>query len=324
MSWNHWDANGEPVQNVNTSNLVDPQAPTAPTEGFTFGPPRDPATERPHSDGYQSHVEEGYRGSVIGSARDAGGGMIVNRVVSANDRVTLPEGVQTSAAVAANLGYLTRNPDGTFSDIPGAFSDDGEGEYANDGDEDDYDDDDIPDEDGFDIGDEGREALTKIANSVPVGTSVQAMDQILMNGKVSENTLASMASAASVEPGQMMEYINATHQAFHDAASDHLRSLGVVNDEAFASFVQEHPELYSKVTNGARSLVMHSDTEDLTSVAEAFMAKADEYMPNEVMGALDEAGYDYERTASGKLLIDIDGIQVPWEVALKQQLIGFH
>lgn len=58
---------------------------------------------------------------VLGSARTPGGFPTMH--VNAASIVTLPNGMQTTAKVAAGLGYLKGNGDGTFSDIAPAASD---------------------------------------------------------------------------------------------------------------------------------------------------------------------------------------------------------
>lgn len=52
-------------------------------------------------------------GGVLGTARTFMGGPTSN--IKDNTQVTLPNGYQTTAAAAVTLGYLVKNPDGSYS-----------------------------------------------------------------------------------------------------------------------------------------------------------------------------------------------------------------
>lgn len=84
------------------------------------------SSDRIPSGEHNAYEQEGFNGSIIGSARTEGGGMIVNRNVTARNRVSLPGGGQTNVATAVLLGYLTKNPDGSFSDATGQAAAEGQ------------------------------------------------------------------------------------------------------------------------------------------------------------------------------------------------------
>ncbi|TMV08531.1 hypothetical protein FGK63_05230 [Ruegeria sediminis] len=290
---------------------------------------------RSHGDGTASFIDQSgreyvskpdseYRGSVLATATTEGGGIIVGRSVRATDQVMLPEGIPASVAVAAMLGYLQRNPDGSFSDTDkarsGATMDtareaeakraEAEAEAAK--------------EAEFHIGNDGEAAMTAITQSVQPGDAIKAMDEVLQRGEVSENTLARMASQAGIEPEQMREQINAAHQGFYDAAAARLEAAGIADEDAFAAFVQDNPQVYQKLLEGARALVMSNSTTEIDAVKDAFLEQADRYMTDEVKDALEEAGYGWKPKPGGGLLVVLAGGQeVPFNVAVKQRIITF-
>ena len=255
---------------------------------------------------------------ILASARDEGGGLIHGRAVMASDQVTLPGGMPTSAAVAADLGFLQRNPDGTFSDMPeetttGGGNDDNdsaaEESYA------------VPQ---FSIGNEGEAAMDKIVGHVEAGNAIKTMDEILNLGSVSENTLARMASEAGMEPDEMAATINTAHQGFYDAAASHLASRGVDTGEAFEAFIGANPRVFEALGASARSLVMNNDTSGLDEVADAFLEQADKFMTAEVEAALDDAGFKYRTDSNGGLIVITEtGVEVPFQVAVRQKIVRF-
>lgn len=262
-----------------------------------------------------------YQGSVLATAKTEGGGVIVARSVRATDQVTLPGGMATRAEVAAHMGYLVRNPDGTFSDVPPSptlknpadvvTSNTPQAEPSAD------------DEDGIEIGEEGAAAFKAITETVMPGDAIKAMDEILQRGEVSDNTLARMASMASEEPEQMVEKINAAHQGFYEAASAHMATLGVTDGDAFMSFLGSNPQQMQQMAEAARAWMMNGDTRGMDDVASRFMEQADQHMSEEVREALAEAGLEYQQTADGRLMVIVDGVPVPWNVAVRQQIIRF-
>jgi hypothetical protein len=153
--------------------------------------------------------------------------------------------------------------------------------------------------------------------------TIKALDEIVQLGEVSENTLARMASMAQIEPDQMADQINTAHQAFYEAATDHMASLGVTNEEAFAAFMQENPNEATKMVEGARALAMSNDTTELDDVAGVFLEHADRYMIDEVKAALDEVQFPYHMRGDGRLIVEIEGAQVPWQVAVRQKMLRF-
>lgn len=234
---------------------------------------------------YQAGVDHGYQGSVIGSARTEGGGVIVDRAPTAKDRVTLPGGMTTSISAAVLSGFLVRNPDGSFADAQPAEALKNPAEVVAQA---------APTapaegsleatataDPTFNIGEEGEAAMAAIAQSVQPGDAIKAMDEVLQLGEVSENTVARMASQAGIEPEQMLEQITAAHQGFYDGAMARFEAAGI-DAEALEAFVKDNPQALSKLAQGARNLVMHNNTTQMDEVQEAFFEQADRYMPEEV------------------------------------------
>ena len=272
---------------------------------------------------YNADVASDYQGSVIGTARTEGGSLIMNRPLTSSDRVTLPCGSTTNISAAIYAGFLTRNPDGSFSDVQTtealrnpaeeALKNTPEAGLKKTGEQ----------AEVFSIGDEAERTMTELTESVAHGDAIKAMDEVFQLGGVSDATLARMASTAGLEPDQMQAKFHEVHQGFYDAATSHLAAHGVTNEEAFEVFVGDNPQLAQKLTEGARDLVMSNDPKGLTGVADAFLEQLDRYASEDVKAALDEAGYGYEEGPNGRLMVQIDGYPVSWNVTVRQELIRF-
>lgn len=275
---------------------------------------------------YTHGVDHGYQGSIIGSARTEGGSPIVSRSVNATDRVTLPGGMTTSINAAVLAGFLTRNADGSFSDIQTPQTLKNPAQAVPFG-QDQSSPDDAPEAPPeFTIGDAGEDALAALSESVPQGDMIRATDEILRLGEVSENTLARMAGYAGLEPEEMAAQIETAHQGFYETATAHLADHGVVNEDAFQAYLSDNPHQMQKLLETSRGLMTSKEasaTDGLTDIASAFVENGDKYMPQEVKDALDEVGFDYETGANGRIMVKIDGYPVPWNVAVRQGLIKF-
>lgn len=258
---------------------------------------------------------------IMSTARTESGGFIMSRSVGAKDLVSIPGFGPTRVEVAAHLGYLTRNPDGSYTETQKATSVTAaetaktaaaKAEAKAD----------TPAT--FTIGDEGEAVMTEIVQSFQPGVTIAAMDEILQRGEISTDRLSQLASQAGLEPGQVAEKFGAAHAAFHEAASAHLEGLGVVDDDAFEAFINENPEARRNLGKAARDLVVSNSTQGLDAVADAFLEKADRYMADDVKAALEEAGYGHQTDGLGGLLVVLNsGAQVPFNVAVRQKIITF-
>jgi len=225
----------------------------------------------------------------------------------------------TRVEVAVSLGYLQRNPDGSYSETPMAAAAAGGGGSGDDGD-----DEKEPAPAEFTLGDEGEPVMTEIVQSFQPGLTIAAMDEILQRGEVSSSRLAALASQAGLEPHEVAEKFNAAHAAFYDAATSRMETLGVTDEDAFEAFVKDHPQQYQAMVKGARDLVMSNSTKGLDAVADAFLERADHYMAEDVKDALEAAGYGHKPDGRGGLLVVLNGgAQVPFQVAVRQKIITF-
>ncbi|MGX0975208.1 hypothetical protein ACSSVY_000910 [Roseovarius sp. MBR-51] len=308
-----------------TSNLVPadmPRGPKVETSAHMEITYRDGQSTIVDNSSREYQADQGVNASdgILASARTEGGGLIHNRSLTGKDRVTLPGGMATRVEVAVSLGYLQRNPDGSYSETPMAAAKAAGGSGNGDDGNDDKGSTPAP----FTIGDEGEKIMTDIVQSFQPGATIRAMDEIINRGEVSAQHLATMASQAGLEPHQVAEMLNTAHVAFYDAATSHMEALGVTDEDAFEAFVKDHPQHYQALAKGARDLAMSNSTKGLDTVADAFLERADRYMADDVMDALETAGYGHKPDGRGGLLVVLNGgAEVPFQVAVRQKIITF-
>ena len=261
-------------------------------------------------------------GGLMATVRTPSGSPVMGRVPGGKDLV-LVKGMPVDLDNAANLGLVTRNADGTFSDkaSPVALKDPtaeakaqqdakAQKEKSQEGSGGD-----------LNLSSETTDALTKIANTVQPGDTIKAVDSILMNGEVLPGTLERMASQAGVEPEEMAEQVYAVHEGFYNSAMDILAEGGI-DEDAFEAFYSSDPQTASKMTESARALIMTNDTAGLRDLASSFYERADKFMPNETRAALTQAGFEYQESADG-LKVMVGGTQVSFNVAVKQGIVRF-
>lgn len=261
---------------------------------------------------YQADQGINLDNGILGSARTEGGGHIHGRRVIASDQVVLPGGIPTSAGVAADLGFLVINTDGSFSEVPPDHGpEEASGEDEAGGGE-------------FQISDTGEAAMGEIVSTVDQSAAIAGLSEILERGEVSGRTLERMAAGSGKEPGEVAELVNRAHEGFYEAAADRMADLGVTDEEAFMAFVSQNPQLRGKMAESARALVMGQGAEGFDAVASQFLEQADRYMGDEVIAALDEAGFEHRPDGKGGLIvITHDGMPVPFQVAVRQKIVRF-
>jgi len=291
---------------------------------FNGGPAR--VTEQ-HNGEYQAYQDRSFKGSIIETAAAEGGHMIVNRAVRGSDQVTLPGGM---TSIAADLGFLVRNPNGSYSDAPrktdlkdptagalpgkpDASSVKGEASGSD-------------SDDTFSLSEEGEAAMKTIVESCFQGDAIRGMDEILNHGEVSPNTIGKLASAANMEPHEMAEIVNKAHQGFYDAVAQRIEASGIDGD-AFEAFLKSDLQRLGKFTHAARQLVLGNIDEGFEIIDEAkerFLWQADRFMQDDVKAALDEAGYGWESDGKGRVIVVTNDFgKIPFEVAVHQGIIRF-
>jgi hypothetical protein len=264
-------------------------------------------------------------GGLMATARTTSGGPIMNRTPNGNDLVKF-EGMEFSLNVAANMGLVKRNADGTFSDVQAtaalkdpaaaakaqAQTKTGEAQEKTDGE--------TP---GVTFGETGDAIMKELMSTQNPGDLLKTVDSVLHRGDLDKGTIERMASMAGVEPEEMTAQVASVWQGAYDAASNYMADAGIDDEQTFTTFIADNPKLQANMMEAARNFFVHHKTEGLQTMAEAYLPQMDRYEGDRVRSMLDDAGYGHETDSNGRIRVNINGASVAWDVAVKQKIITF-
>lgn len=262
---------------------------------------------------------------LLSTVRTEGGSVIVGRSPKGSD-VIMYQGMGISLNVAATLGLVTRNHDGSFAEKltisdPTAQA---KAQMAT------AKGTDTTTDTGTDkgaakvtFGEAGDAAMADLmANQMP-GNLFKTVDSILHTGDMDKSTIERMASMAGVEPSEMAAKVATVWQGAYDAASDYMADAGIENGEAFQAFITSDAIRKSNMLEAARNYFVHHNTEGLQAMADAYLPHMDRYEGARVRELLTDAGWRFTDRPGGGINVIVNGQQVSFEVAVKQKIITF-
>lgn len=279
---------------------------------------------RDTSAGFTARANDDESDGIMATVRSQAGSPIMTRNPNGNDLIKY-QGATITLDVAAHLGLVTRNPDGSFSDktTPAALKDPTAGAKApaNKASEEK-----AEGEDGtVTFGEKAQATLQELLATQKhhPGNMFRAVDSVLHTGDLDATALERMASIEGVEPAEMRAKVETVWQGAYDTGTDILAEAGIEDEDAFQAFITSDPRRKSEFTEAARNFFVHSKPEGLRTMAEAYLPAMDRYEGARVKAMLNEAGWQFAEKAGGGINVIVHGTQVPWEVAVKQKIITF-
>lgn len=257
------------------------------------------------------------------TVRSGTGSMVLDRAYKGTDRVDLPGAPGVPLDIAAQLGFVTRNPDGSFSFSGEAGSDRAAAPSTNPQGQPSGDTEGAPsDAETFRISDSGEEAMTALVGTLPQSTQMAAINAMVETGNISPEMIDRMAQKAGADPAALASQIEAVHEGFYDATLDRLGTLGVHDDELFGEFIQGDSRMVRQMQQAVRDMVMNNDPTGFDSLAQKFTAELDLIDPESVTAALKGAGIQHRKSGSGEILLTMQGHpEVSYREAVKLGLI---
>ena len=280
-----------------------------------------PTTHNPSSE-YQNRANDDESGGIMATVRSPQGSPIMTRSPNGKD-IVMYQGVGIPLAVAANMGLVTRNPDGSFSDkeAPAALKDPAAEARAK-----------APAEektkgqaDIVTFGKEAEAALQELLTTQQhhPGNMFRAVDSVLHSGDLDTTAIERMASIEGVEPTEMRAKLETIWQGAYDTATDIMVEAGIEDGDAFQAFITSDLRRKADFTEAARNFFMHNKTEGLQTMADAYLPAMDRYEGSRVKAMLAEAGYQFADRPGGGVNVMVNGQPISWEVAVKQKIITF-
>ncbi|MCD1625806.1 hypothetical protein K7H22_07385 [Seohaeicola saemankumensis] len=303
------------------STLTSPDSP-APLGGS--GPSDGGFRGRDTSAGFTARANDDESEGVMATVRSQAGSPIMTRNPNGNDLIKY-QGATITLDVAAHLGLVNRNPDGSFSDkaTTAALKDPTSGAKA-------------PadkanekraeaEDDTVTFGEKAQATLQELLATQKhhPGNMFRAVDSVLHTGDLDATAIERMASIEGVEPAEMRAKVETVWQGAYDTGTDILAEAGIEDEDAFQAFITSDLRRKSEFTEAARNLFVHGKPEGLRAMAEAYLPAMDRYEGARVKAMLTEAGWQFSEKAGGGINVIVHGTQVPWEVAVKQKIITF-
>ena len=280
-----------------------------------------PTKHNPSSE-YQNRANDDESGGVMATVRSPQGSPIMSRSPNGKD-IVMYQGMGIPLSVAANMGLVTRNPDGSFSDkeAPAALKDPAAEARTK-----------APAEektkgetDAVTFGEEAQAALQELlaTQQHQPGNMFRAVDSVLNSGDLDMTAIERMASIEGVEPAEMRAKVETVWQGAYDTASDIMADAGVENGEAFQAFITSDTRRKADMVEAARNFFVNGKPEGLHAMAEAYLPAMDRYEGSRVKAMLTDAGYQFADRPGGGVNVMVNGQPISWEVAVKQKIITF-
>ena len=282
-----------------------------------------------HGDG---RVETWQSQAITGSSADVATGVpVFKNIVSPtgdqrqtiNDatmesRVTLQNGMEMTIRSALEAGFVSQNPDGSYSEGPEA----GGGGTQGDDDDDDDDKEPHPDLVAEFLPDEEAEAImTELVQNTSVGDQIEIIGQLTSGeGVVDQHLLDKAAGDARLEPDALTSKMETVRASMLVQASAVVAKHGV-DPEAVWLWSNEHhlPEL-QKAT---RRHAIHGTPAVYNAIAEAYILALPEHDPELILNS-DFGGQGSARRDpdTGKIVItDSNGAQYDWAAAVRSGIV---
>ncbi|MDV7144087.1 hypothetical protein R3X27_15470 [Tropicimonas sp. TH_r6] len=288
------------------------------------------------SGGYNVSSQETYQGrnDILGTARDAGNGVIHARPLTNNDTVDVG-GMRTNIATAISLGFLERDGNGGYREGSATVAQPGKPEAAPAPQDQTQDEaqqenpnaapegNEQPTEGAVDVNTEALAA--KIAETTSPQSQINMVESVIHQGEVIPRVIERMAKDAGMEPDEMGEQVEALHAGLYQAGVEEFASrVGGFENEAFDRFLTSDRRAVEMVQDVARDWATNRGTSGMDDLADRYLERMDQFQPDEVKAALDEGEYGHTVRPDGSILVTLpDGTEVPWRVAVRQQLITF-
>lgn len=282
--------------------------------------PRSQRTDRSlqerHGEGQWRSATDLVRGEGMErTVRNSTGSPVISRAYRGTDRVDLPGAPGVTLDMAAQMGFVTRNPDGSFSfgseagsDRAGASDSQPQQRQGNPQGKPEGDQEAAPSEaETFRISDSGEEAMTALCGTLPQSTQMAAINALVETGSINSEMIERMAQRSGADPAEMARQIETVHEGFYDAVMDRVGALGVHDADLFGDFIETDSRMAREMQKAVRDMVMHNDPSGFDGLAQRFTQSLDLIDAEAVTDALKAAGVPHRKHHTGQILLTLPG-----------------
>jgi hypothetical protein len=249
---------------------------------------------------------------ILSTARSTAGRPLSGSEIRPNTRVIIPGAGETTAAAAAAAGYLTRNSDGSYSEVAGSTSEP-QGQPGQPGQQQDQ-----PDAAPAKVADLSGDAhtwATQFAEQVGNIDLEHGVSDVIETGALSQDALARIAGAMSLEPGEVTNRV-ATIQAAYRAQANEM-----VGDAAEAIFAYANQHDRAALRKAVDQHVKYEDPTAYDGIVRNFWMNLS---PEAILNAQNASALNARRESNGTVTIQTKDMpsRMSWGGAVRAGYVG--
>lgn len=237
------------------------------------------------------------RPGILSTAKTPAGSPALSGALTPKHRITLPDGTETTLAVAEHLGYVECGPDGQYREATPKQEAQPE----------------APDQPQPFVDQKAERLLDETVRAVAPHTQDEIVHRVLTD-KLDERTIHDTAAASGMSTEELRGRLTALNTAFTAQASAAAAEAGISDFKAWSDWARKnHP---AELREAMQAHVYGRTTK-------AYGKLFDRYFRSTTPStkALEAAGYKVSRDARGRELVEVDGVQMLLEAAAREGLI---
>jgi len=264
-----------------------------------------------------------FNGSIASTAKTSYGAPKGGSNLSPSDVVELPGGLETTVAVAEQMGYLRKAADGSYIDAPNAFdapTTEQQPDYA-------ANDFDTPEEDrAGQLPDQEAEAFTeKLVSALPQEHLSAGVKEAVETGELSDRTLTYISEGLGISTDQAAAEVNRVASAMSRSYDKAISDEGLATPEMKADFMRWVEQTDPARAKAARqSMITKANPTGYAKLASEFVSTMDSRDPEGVVEMAKASGIEARHDARhGEVYLSIPGHgEVSWKMAVREGYVS--
>lgn len=174
------------------------------------------------------------------------------------------------------------------------------------------------------LGDPDAEAfLGAVTETVPHEQVAAAMDEVVRDGQLSEQSIKRISSALGISDDEALAQVENLGRAYTGMITEAVGSVGIADSELLQDFMQWVGETRSRDGDQAlKALYRTNSVQAFKDLGRKFMTDLDLYDPDLVLDMAQNSGISAHEDQHGRVVLNLPGVgPVRWSVAYGRGLI---
>lgn len=163
-----------------------------------------------------------------------------------------------------------------------------------------------------------EQGITQVAQSASPEDVIGVISHYSTHGEVNEASLGRIASRMGIEPHEAHSRFESLRGAFEQQARAAFSSAGADPDSVIAWAWEHNPKAMQEAI---KTQATQRSTKGYKEIAKGYMADLDQLDPNSILSAQFPEGVTARRDRSGKVYLNIKGMEVGWKEAHRRGLV---